>query len=54
MWDLNKKDTTELIHKKEIDPQTWTTNIVVKGDSGGGGERNQEFGINIYTLLYIK
>ena len=28
--------------------------MVTKGDSGGGVEINQEFGISIYTLLYIK
>ena len=29
--------------------------MVTKRDSGGrGGEINEDFGINIYTLLYIK
>ena len=48
-----KKDTNELIHKTEVDPQTQKTNFwLQKGKAGGG--INQEVGINIYTLLYIK
>ena len=28
--------------------------MVHKGDSSSGGERNYQFGVNIYKLLYIK
>ena len=28
--------------------------MVTKGENGVRGEINQEFGINIYTVLYIK
>ena len=54
MWNIKKKkDTNELIYKTEIDPQTQKTNLwLPKGKDVGG--INQEFGINIYTLLYIK
>ena len=47
MWNL-KNDTNELIYKTDIDDKL----MVNKGERGGG--INQEFGINIYTLLYIK
>ena len=50
---LKKNGTNELIFKTEIDPQTQKTNFQLpKGKAGGG--TNQAFGINIYTLLYIK
>ena len=40
----------ELIYKTETDSQTQRTNLnLPKGK--GGGEVNQEVGINIYTLL---
>ena len=48
-----KDDTNDLIHKTEIDPQTQKTNSWLKGKGMEGGI-NQEFGINKYTLLYIK
>ena len=49
-----KNYKNELIHKTETDFQTSKTNLQLpKGKSGRGGI-NQEFGINIYTLLYIK
>ena len=34
--------------------QTLRTNLWLPKGKGGGGRINQEFGINIYTLLYIK
>ena len=49
MW---KKDENEFIYKMETDPQTQKTNMVTKGEGRGG--INQQGGINIYTLLYIK
>ena len=53
MWNLKKNDTNELISKAKIESQTQKTNLWLPGDKGGG-EINQEFGININTLLYIK
>ena len=50
--ELKKKDTNELIYKREIDPDRKSL-MVTKGESGGGGI-NWEFEFNIYTLLYIK
>ena len=52
MWNL-KNSTNELIYKTETDSQTLKTNLrLPKGK--GGGRINEEFGINRYTLLYIK
>ena len=48
-----KIDTNELIYKIETDSQTQKTHLYLPKRTGGGGV-NQEFGINIYTLLYIK
>ena len=45
-----KNDTKELIYKTETDPQAWKTNLWLSKGKGRGGI-NQEFGINIYTLL---
>ena len=54
MWNLKKKkDTNELIYKTEIDPQIQKTNLWLPKGKGKGGI-NQEFGINIYTLMYIR
>ena len=48
-----KNDTTELIYKTE-DSKTSKRNLwLPKGKRWGGGI-NWEFGMNIYTLLYIK
>ena len=47
-------DTNELIYKTETDLQTSKMNLwLPKGKYSGGGI-NQEFGINIHTLLYIR
>ena len=47
-----KNDKNELICQAEKDSQTSKTNVrLSKGKRGG---INQEFAINIYTLLYIK
>ena len=51
MWNL-KQDRNELIYKTEIDSQAQKTNLWLPKGKGGGGI-NQEFGINIYTLLYV-
>lgn len=47
-----KKDTNERIYKMETDSETWKTNMVTKGNICEG--IYSEFGINIYTLPYIK
>ena len=47
-----KKDTNELIYKTETNSQTQKTNLWLP--KGKVGVRGQDFGINIYTLLYIK
>ena len=50
-----KYDTNELIYKTEIDSQIQKKNLwLPKRIAGkGGGYINQEFEVNIYTLLYI-
>ena len=53
MWNL-KYDTNEIIYETEIDSQTQKTNLQLPKGKGGGERINQEFGINRYTLLYIK
>ena len=47
-------DTNELIYKTETDSKTQETNLWLTKGKGWGGEINQEFGNNIYTLLSIK
>ena len=56
MWNLIlKNDTNELIYKTETDLQILKTNLrLPKGKHGGGGGINQEFGMNIHTLLCIR
>ena len=57
MWNLKKKnDTNELIYKPEIDSQSyrmieWTYGYW--GDGRGKG-MDWKFGIDMYTLLYLK
>ena len=53
MWNLKKHDINEFIYKTEIDSQTQKTNLWLPKVMGVGGI-NQEFGINIYTLPFIK
>ena len=48
----NRNDANELIYKTETDSLTWRTNLWLTNWKGKG--INEEFGINIYTLLYIK
>ena len=52
MWNL-KNDTNELIYKTEIDSQPQETNFWLPKGKGWGGI-NEEFGSNIYTLLYLR
>ena len=52
MWNL-KNNTNEFVDKTETDSQTQKTNLWLP-QGKGGGEWNQEYGINRYTLLYIK
>ena len=49
-----KNDTNELIYKVETDSQTQKTNLWLPTGKGRGVVINQEVGINIYTILYIK
>ena len=51
---IQKNDTNELIYKTETDSQTLKTNLWLPSEESGGGGINQEIGVNIYTLLYIK
>ena len=60
MWYINTMEyylmmnlfTDELIYKTEIDPQTQKTNLWLP--KGERGRDKLGFGINRYTLLYIK
>ena len=49
---IKKNDTNEPIYKRERDSQTSKINMVTKGEREGG--INEEFGVNICTVLYIK
>ena len=49
-----KSDTKEFIYKTETDSQTLKTNLWLPKGKGGGRDKLEEFGINIYTLLHIK
>ena len=53
MWN-RKNDTSELIYKTGTDSWTLKTNLWLPKGKGWRGGINQEFGINIYTPLYIK
>lgn len=48
---IKKKDTNELISKRERDSQTEKKLTVTKGERGLEVGINQEVGIKIYTLL---
>ena len=41
------------MNKTETDSQTKKTNFWLPKEKGEGGGVNQEFGMNIYTALYI-
>ena len=55
VWNLIlKNDTNELIYKTETDLQIIKNKFMfTKGETWRGGI-NQEFGINIHTLIYIR
>ena len=53
MCGILKNDTNEFTYKTEIDSQIQKANSWLAKGKGWGGI-NQEFGIKIYTLLYIK
>ena len=48
-----KNDTNELIYKAETDSQTYRMDLCCQGEEWEEGIV-REFGINIYTLLYLK
>ena len=50
MWNLKKNHVNELIYETNRFTDVENKHMVTRGDSGIG----REFGINIYTLLYIK
>ena len=54
MQNLKKNDTNELIYK--TDSETYRTNLRLwlGGGQGAGGGIDWEFGIDMYTLLYLK
>ena len=52
MESKKKKNANELIHKAEIDPQTYEINLGLPNGKERG-EINYEFGINRCILLYI-
>ena len=53
VWNLRgKKDTSELIQNRSWSIDTENKFMITKRERNGG--INQEFGINIYTLLYMK
>ena len=52
MWNLKRKDTNEGTYTTETDSQTSEKELIIAGGRGGGTVR--EFGIDTYTLLYLK
>ena len=48
-----RKDTNELICRTETDLD-FEKLMVTKGDGGGGGEMDWEFGFGICTLRYVE
>ena len=53
MWNL-KSDTNKLIYKTETDSQRLRKQTYGYQRGSVGGGINEEFGINIYTLLHTK
>ena len=51
---IKKKDTNESIYKTETDSQTQKANLWSPKGKGSWGGINEEYGINRYTLLYVK
>ena len=54
MQNLKKNDTNYLIYKTESNSLTSKTNVGLPKEKDDEGGMYQEFGINIYTWLYIK
>ena len=54
MRDLKRNYINELIHKTETDSQIWRPNLMVASGEGRRKEIVTEFGIHLYTLLYLK
>ena len=53
MWNLKRNDTNVLTYRTERDSQTEKTNTVA-GVVGAGGWQDRQFGMVLYTLLYLK
>ena len=51
---FKKNNTNELIHKTETDIQISKTNLGYQRGNMWAGGINQELGMNIYTLPYIR
>ena len=54
MRNLERNDTNELIYKTEIDSQTENEFMVTTRGYEWGEGIIREFGVNMYTLLYLK
>ena len=54
MWNPERHDTNELIYKTEIDSQTENEFMVTTRGYEWGEGIIREFGVNMYTLLYLK
>ena len=52
MWNLERNDTNELIKQKKL--TDLENEVMATSREGWGGGRVREFGINMYTLLYLK
>ena len=50
LWNLKENDVNELLYKTETDSQTHREQI--HGYQGGGID--WEFGMDMYTLIYLK
>ena len=53
MQNLKRNDTNELIYKTETDSRLREQTMVTRGEGWGEGIV-REFGIDMYTLLYLK
>ena len=55
MWNLKNDTKMNLFIKQKQTHRLLENNLTVtKGERGGGSDKLEEFGINRYTLLYIK
>ena len=52
MWNLKRNDTNELNYKTETDSQAYRMNLWLPEGRMEG--RVREFGMDMYTLLYLK